>query len=170
MNLLFSKKSLSLAELSAIWLIIAIFSVVVLFISDINGPWLLGVIAVTHLLWVLSVVFMLNETKSKKLRKANQIAAIAPNAMLVLYLLIVAVILDPLSDFYPRSELVTGQVKHIYAPTLYGQIYNVIETAMGIGFLLSYITSIIVWIINTYIVLRAHKLINIKNIFNFDKY
>ena len=169
MNLLFSKKSLSLAELSAIWLIIAIFSVVVLFISDINGPWLLGVIAVTHLLWVLSVVFMLNETKSKKLRKVNQIAALAPNVMLVLYLIITEV-LDAFADIYPRFEVATEQVKLVYVPTLYGQIYNVIETALGVGFLISYLTSIVVWIINTYIVLHSHKLINIKNIFNLDKY
>ena len=169
MNLLFSKKSLSLAEFSATWIIIAIFSIVVSLILEIDGPWQLGVVAVTHLLWVLSVVFMLNETKSKKLRKVNQIAAIAPNVMLVLYL-IITVVLDAFADIYPRSMVDTEQVKLVYVPTLYGHIYNIIETALGVGFLISYLTSIVVWIINTYIVLHSHNLINIKNIFNLDKY
>ena len=112
---------------------------------------------------------MLNETKSKKLRKVNQIAAIAPNVMLVLYL-IITVVLDAFADIYPRSMVDTEQVKLVYVPTLYGHIYNIIETALGVGFLISYLTSIVVWIINTYIVLHSHNLINIKNIFNLDKY
>ena len=167
MNQLISKKSQMIAKLSVVWLIITLLSEIILYLFDAEGMMILPVF-VSHLLWVLSVAFMLTENISVNLHRANLFAAIAPNAMFVLFMLSLISIQH---INIPRQVLDHScQNMDFYRTTLFGRLCNIIEYGTGILFALSYITSIIVWIINTYIVLRAHKLINIKNIFNFDKY
>ena len=165
---LFSKKSQTIALLSVVWLIITLLSEITFYFVD--ESLMMCPILIIHLLWVLSVSFMLNENISADHRRANLIAAIAPNVMFVLLMLSVLII-DRVSFIIPRQEFHYANLnQHFYRTTAFGKVCNLIEYGTVGLFLLSYVTSIVVWLFNTYIVIRAHKLINIKNIFNLDKY
>jgi hypothetical protein len=78
MTALFSKRSQTVALLSIVWLVITLLSEIIFYFLDISAL-VMCPIFVIHLLWVLSVCFMLHEDISANLRKANLVAAIAPN-------------------------------------------------------------------------------------------
>ena len=167
MNLLFSRKSQLIAKLSVFWLIITLLSEIILYLFDAEGMMMFPVFII-HLLWVLSIAFMLTENISANLRRANLFAAIAPNAIFVL-LMLSLISIEHIS--IPRQVLDHSfQNMDVYRTTLFGKLCNIIEYGTGILLVLSYLTSVIVWLSNTYMVCCAHKLINIKNIFNLDKY
>jgi hypothetical protein len=168
MTALFSKRSQTVALLSIVWLVITLLSEIIFYFLDISAL-VMCPIFVIHLLWVLSVCFMLHEDISANLRKANLVAAIAPNIMFVLFMLSL-ILTDYIGTFIPLQELYYGCVKHVYRTTTFGKVCNIIEYGTGGLFVLSYTISIIVWLFNTYTVLRGNKLIHITNIFNLDKY
>jgi hypothetical protein len=85
--------------------------------------------------------------------------------MFVLFMLSL-ILTDYIGTFISLQEL----YYHFYRTTAFGKVCNIIEYNTGGLFILSYIISIVVWLFNTYTVLRRNKLINITNVFNLDKY